>query len=244
MYLTVTLLELGANVQPTSPPGPDVLVVVDGRRVWIEAVCGTGGQPGLPDSVVAPPPPEPGRPGNAYSVPWDRIALRIRSSVEEKKTKFERYLQGGLVDATDSLLIALNVYEIPHASLDSPRYVTRALYGIGNQVLCMALTDSPTVVDSTYEQLPLIPKLSTGAPVGTQPFIDGSMASIAAAIVSVHCAASAAHKPPDLTLYPNLTASLPWKVGALPVPHEWEFSPSSEGWTGFLHRPPSDQIDH
>jgi hypothetical protein len=55
---------------------------------------------------------------------------------------------------------------IPYADFDSPRYVTRALYGIGNQVLCIALTDNPKIVDSTYEQVVSIPKLSTGAPVG------------------------------------------------------------------------------
>jgi hypothetical protein len=203
MYLTVSLLELGANVQRNSPPGPDVLVIQHGHRIWIEAVCGTGGRPGLPDSVVAPPPPEPGRLGNADSVPWDRIALRIRSSVEEKKSKFDGYLRDGHVSADDSLLIALNTYEIPHASLDSPRYVPRALYGIGNQVLHIALTDHPTVVASTYEELPFIPKLSTGAPVGTQPFKDGSMKCIAAVIASDHCAVSAAHKPVDFTLYPK-----------------------------------------
>jgi hypothetical protein len=62
--------------------------------------------------------------------------------------------------------IALNVYEIPYADFDSPRCVTRALYGIGNQVLRIPLTDNPKIVDSTYEQVVSIPKLSTGAPVG------------------------------------------------------------------------------
>ena len=135
----------------------------------VEAVCGTGGQPGLPDSVVR-------APGGVGTVPWDRIALRIRNSVGEKKAKFDRYLQDGHVNSIDSLVIALNVYEIPYADFDSPRYVTRALYGIGNQVLRIALTDNPNIVDSTYEQVVLIPKLSTGAPsANTTSWVSNSM---------------------------------------------------------------------
>jgi len=36
MYLTVTLLQQGAQVQKTRPPGPDVLVADEGRRIWVE----------------------------------------------------------------------------------------------------------------------------------------------------------------------------------------------------------------
>jgi hypothetical protein len=228
MYLTVTLIERGADVQRTSPPGPDIVVNVNGRRVWIEAVCGTGGEPGRPDSVV-----EPLR-GECFSVPFDKIALRIRTSVDEKKKKYEKYLSGGCVATADSLLIALNVHEIPYASSDVERYVFRSLYGVGNQVL---IIDRKTAkaVGSTNEQLQAIPKLSTGASVGTQPFIDGSMPSIVGVIVSAHSASSAAHKSPDFTLYPNLTAETPWNAGDLPIEREWEFEPpTADGWTGRL----------
>jgi hypothetical protein len=227
MYLTVTLLERGADVQPTAPPGPDILVIADRRRIWIEAVCGTGGQPGLPDSVVE---------GSDVHVPWDKIALRVRSSIEDKKNKYERYLHEGYVAADDSLLVALNVYEIPYAWSDSPLYIFRALFGVGAQVIHFALGQRtpPRAVDSTYEQVQAIPKLSSGSLVGTQPFIDGSMASIAACIVSAHSAGSAAHKPPDFTLYPNLTSAAPWNARRLPLPYEWKFSQTAEGWTGGL----------
>jgi hypothetical protein len=234
MYLTVTLLERGTAVQHTSPPGPDVLVVADGRRIWIEAVCGTAGQPGLPDSVVEPPRPKAGEPSQTFGVPWDKIALRIRSSVEEKKRKYDKYLKDGRVGAGDSLVIALNVDQIPYASADVERYIFRALYGIGNQVL---LIDRKTAkpVSTTHEQLLSIPKLSSGAPVGTQPFIDGSTSTIAGVIVSSHSAMSRAHESsPDFTLFPNLTSATPWKTGDLPIEREWEFESAADGWTGRL----------
>jgi hypothetical protein len=224
MYLTATLVELGANVQPTAPPGPDVLVLVDGRRVWIEAVCATGGQPGLPDSVVQEP---------SGLVPRNRIALRIRASFEEKRGKYAKYLEEGRVQHGDSLLIALNVRDIPYASLDAPAYVFRALYGIGDQVIHIALPNGgpPTAVGSSNEQLVVIQKVSTGAPVGTQPFIDSSAPTIAGVVVSGHNSASAAQRPSDLTLYPNLTAASASAAGGLPV-MQWQFKQSEDGWQG------------
>jgi hypothetical protein len=68
------------------------------------------------------------------------------------------------------------------------------------------------------------------------PFIDGSMPSIAGALVSSHEAVAAAHEnTADLTLYPNLTAAVPWRFGDLSLEREWIFEPSSEGWTGALN---------
>jgi hypothetical protein len=219
MFLAVRLLERGAQLQHTAPPGPDSLFTVDGRRVWVEAVCGTAGEPGRPDTVVR---------SSAGHVPWNLIALRIRAAIDEKKRKYDQYLERGIVVEGDSLLIALNVDQIPHAALDCQTYIFRALFGVGNRVITI---DRKTMkgVSSSNEQLVSIAKLSSGAPVGTQPFIDGSMPAIAGAIVSADNAMGAAHaeSPPALTLYPNLTARTPWTTGALPVTHEWRFESNS-----------------
>src|SRR5690606_24441790 len=56
MYLTVALLRAGLNVQ-CPKPGPDVLLTIGDRRLWIEATCATAGAPGLPDSVPERPIP-------------------------------------------------------------------------------------------------------------------------------------------------------------------------------------------
>src|SRR5215469_16527492 len=112
---------------------------------------------------------------NLASVDHAITTLRARASWRNTFTRLVRVFScqglnrpGNCTQSSsiDSLVIALNVYEIPYADFDSPRYVTRALYGIGNQVLRIALTDNPKIVDSTYEQVVSIPKLSTGAPVG------------------------------------------------------------------------------
>ena len=172
---------------------------------------------------------------SAGYVPWDLIALRIRAAIEEKRRKYDRYLEQGIVVEKDSLLIALNVDQIPHAALDCQTYIFRALYGVGNYVITMDLS-TRKAVSSTNEQLVSIAKLSSGAAVGTQPFIDGSMPAIAGTIVCADNAMGAAHaeSPPALTLYPNLTARTSWTTGALPVTHEWRFESNSDGWRGEL----------
>jgi hypothetical protein len=235
MYLGVGLLKAGAKLQKTLPPGPDLLVNANGRHFWIEAVCASGGQPGLPDTVEEPVRPGPGEVSAGGYVPWDRIALRIRNSIEEKKRKYDRYLERSIVTVDDYLLIALNVYKIPFASADVERYVFRSLFGIGNQVI-MFDRSTTQPVGSTNQQLLAIAKVATGSEVGTMPFIDGSMPAIAGTIVSSFEAVAAAHEnTADLTLYPNLTAAVPWKFGGLPLEREWVFKPSAEGWTGSLN---------
>jgi hypothetical protein len=229
MFLTVTLLRRGADVIKTSPPGPDIAVNVRSRRIWIEAVCATGGEPGRADTISEP------LPGDAFTVPWDAIALRIRNAVEEKKRKYQRYLDEDIVCAQDGLLIALNVHRIPYASSDVERYIFRSMFGVGNQVLRVDLSTA-RVVGSSNEVLQSVAKRSSRAPVGVQPFIDGSMGHVSGLIVSSFSAIAHAHRDaPDLTLYPNLTAETPWIQGLLPIDREWTFETSEAEWIGRLH---------
>lgn len=223
MYLGAHLLDQDVQLHPVTSPGPDFLVDVDGHRIWIEATCPTAGEPGKPDTIVR---------GDGLT-PWNLIALRIRSAVEEKRRKYDCYLERGIVRSGDSLLIAVNISAIPYARNDAERYVFRALYGVGELVITF---DPRTMrsVDHTNRQISAIKKLGSGAPVGVQPFIDGSMPAIAAAIVSCDVSASAAlsGSAPDLTMYPNLTAAIPWRASTLPIPNEWTFEPTRDGWNG------------
>jgi len=224
MYLGTFLLGAGVRLVHTEPPGPDLLCEINGSRCWIEAICPTAGEPGRPDTIVR---------GDGIT-PWNLITLRIRGAVEEKKRKYDRYIEQGIVAKEDRLLIAVNVSAVPYAREDAERYVFRALYGLGELVMTFDLA-TMRLVDRTNRQIATIEKLRTGAPVGVQPFIDGSMPPVAAAIISGDVSASAALSGgtlPDLTLYPNLTAAAPWHAGALPFPHEWTFEVNADGWNG------------
>jgi hypothetical protein len=236
MYLTVTLLQQGAQVQKTRPPGPDILVADEGRRIWVEAVCASGGEPGRPDSV-AQPQFVPGRTvvTDAGYEEWDKIALRIRNSIEKKREAYAEYLRVGIVTADDLLVIAVNLDKIPGATLDTQKYILRALFGVGDLQVVIN-RESREIVGHHNQELISITK-SKGAKVGTQPLVDGSMPTISAVLVSEFNAMSAAEKEfIDLTIFPNLTATNPWPQRAL-LFDEWVFQDKGPGgWDGELSK--------
>ena len=236
MYLTVTLLRQGALVQKTQPPGPDILVALEGRRIWIEAVCATGGDADQPDSIAEPVIPQSGTviAASGYEQ-WDKVVLRIRNSMEKKREAFDRYLKLGIVTTDDLLVIAINIEKIPGATLDTQKYILRALFGVGDLQVVIN-RESREIVDSHNQELISITK-AKGAKVGTQPFVDGSMPTISAVLVSEFNAMSAAEKDfVDLTIFPNLTATAPFPQHALPL-DEWVFQNNGPGgWAGELSK--------
>ncbi len=112
-----------------------------------------------------------------------------------------------------------------------PAYVFRALYGVADQVIDIELSTGghPEADGTSNEQLLAINKHSSGAPVGTQPFIDGSMPTIAGAIVSVHNSGGAAHRPRDFTLYP---ISRQQRLGPRTICQLWNGSSSDSTMAG------------
>jgi type I restriction enzyme S subunit len=233
MYLTVALMRLGLDI--TCPkPGPDILLRLDGRRVWIEAVCATAGEAGRRDSVPQPRYTRIDEPAIVRDVPWDEMTLRVRSALAAKGARFQDYLRNGHLAPDDALVVAINVHSIPGAWVDMGDLMMRALYGRGDLVLTID-RDTGVVVGSRHQRLSSIPKKSTGAEVGIQPFIDGSIPHIAAVIGS---RADACNRPirlgDDLLLLPNLTARMPISAGSLQIGEEWVFVQDKDGWQGQL----------
>lgn len=233
MYLTVALLRSGLSV--TCPkPGPDILLTLaGGQRIWIEATCATPGQPGLPDSVPAPQYTALGQPPVVTSRPTEQMALRIRNAVSTKEAVFRGYVTAGIVAATDVQAIAINVHAVHGLWADMGDLMMRSLYGVGDLVLTVDRSTG-TVVDQRHDPLAHIAKKSTGAAVGVQPFIDGSLPHISAVIGS---RADAVNLPDrrlgdDLTLFPNLTCSAAWPTGTVTLGEEWSFTPGTDGWDG------------
>jgi hypothetical protein len=93
---------------------------------------------------------------------------------------------------------------------------------------------SRKIVGSHTQELISITK-NNGAQVGTQPFVDGSMPTISAALVSDFNAMAAADKNiVDLTIFPNLATTNLLPQRALPV-DEWTFQDKGPGgWDGEL----------
>lgn len=220
MYLTVALLRAGLDVR-CPKPGPDVLLTVDDRRVWIEATCATAGAPGLPDSVPERPIPKAGEAPVVTSVPTDAITLRLRNSLHEKEQKIQGYIANGIVATGDVTAVAINVFAVPDAWPDLDDQMRRMLYGLGHLTLSINV-DTKAIVGSSYQERPSIEKKSTSAPVSVAPFASGSMPHVSAVIGSRE---DAANRPPRLgdgfSVYPNIGATNPWPAGAIPLGQEW-----------------------
>jgi hypothetical protein len=116
--------------QPASAArGPDFVFEHRGQRIFIEAICPGPGDDDNPNSV---PPLMHGAP-IAQEVPVAQIVLRICSALEEKKRKFARYLEQGVVSQDDVTIIAISSSRIGvQASGLWPPVIMRATHGLGN----------------------------------------------------------------------------------------------------------------
>lgn len=223
MYLTVSLRNAGFDVR-CPKPGPDILLNLDGRRVWVEAVCATPGAEGKADSVPKP------RTNVWTPVNLGSCVLRVAQSLKAKSEKYEHYVQNKTVSREDLLVVAINIF-----SLDEHPYaddvMKQALYGMGDLVLLIA-RDAKHDVGTFREKVESIEKKS-GALVGVQPFLDGRMPHISS--VWAFCS-DAANLPPklgsDCVQYPNLSCANSWPEGALALGEEWRFRHSGGAWQG------------
>ena len=155
MYLTVCLIRAGAPVI-CPKPGPDILLTLDGRRIWIEAVCVTGGQADKPDSVpklVT---------GQVQDTPRRQYVTRIRNALDEKSKKFSKYIDDGIVDHRDVLIISINTGQIPFLFADLEDCTLKSLYGVGDRTVTLN-KDSGRLIASGRASIQEIKKTSGAA---------------------------------------------------------------------------------
>lgn len=224
MYLAVSLLRRDFAIK-SYDEGPDILLDMGDHRIWIEAVCATGGELGLPDSVPKM------TLGRMASVPVREYVLRIRTSLQEKARKFQKYIDNSVVCERDALAVAINIYGIDGIMPGVDHVMMRALYGLGDPVVRF---DKYTrkVMDVAHDSVTEIVKKS-GSSVGTIPFVDCSMPHISSALIFWSNAANLPTRlGDDCVLYPNLTCRIPWRERALPMGREWMFAESHKGWKG------------
>ena len=226
MYLTVSLIRTGISIE-CRKPGPDVLVMIDERRVWIEAVCAGKGLLEKPDSV-----PEI-ETGIVHAVPIRQYVVRLRSSLREKERKFRKYVNDGIVTPEDLAVVAINAGGIPFLAADMDECIKRSVYGIGDMIVSLDRGSGRRVGVSRENRISVFK--SSGAPVGVQSFTDGSIAHISAILGSSENAFNLREeRGQGFILYPNLTAVSQWPDGLVPLGREWAFKETDDGWTGKL----------
>ena len=106
----------------------------------------------------------------------------------------------------------------------------RSLYGVDDMFVTFNKTTGK--FGETGRQSILTIAKSSGAEIGVQPFIDGSMKHVSSALASW---ANAYNRPSnlgaDFVLYPNLSCSNPLLGSMLPVAEEWSFTETEDSWS-------------
>jgi type I restriction enzyme S subunit len=192
MYVGVTLLEAGHTICAPKP-GPDFELTLDGRRLWIEAVAATPGEPGRPDSI----PPLDLRLGMARAeyVPHDKIVLRCTSAISAKfPTQYRQHVEKGVIGPEDCYVIAVNHAQVyDYIEVGEPPYILRSVVGLGSHFVTIDReTGEPTGQGMHYRGS--IPKYS-GAPVETRLFLSSNSAPVSAIIGSVTSIGTPVHLP-------------------------------------------------
>jgi hypothetical protein len=231
MYLGAGLVSAGLDVSaPTPGRGPDFEIRADGRRVYVEAVCATAGDPLHEDAV-----PEPiyrDAEGNAVCapVPHDRITLRLAHSVRAKLNAFDRYRGAGLVRSDDACVIAVNLREIPHAWADAKEFFFRAVYGVGNRYMVID-PQAREVVATGREHRTLLTRAS-GAAEEVAPMLDPNHEDVCA-ILGSSADAWNMREPfgDDFVLMPHASALAPLPRGLIRRGAEVSLYPGEESGT-------------
>lgn len=163
MYVAVALLGAGLELTKHGDVGPEFSFDLKGRRVWLEAVAPTAGSGR--DAVP------PILPGQYFTVPTERIALRFTNAFGEKRSRHNDAVAKGIVVPDDAYILAMNSRAIPHGphSGTIPFYV-QALLPIGQLTLSI---DKRTKreVDRFHAYRPFVEKVS-GASVSTSVFLE------------------------------------------------------------------------
>lgn len=216
MYLTVVLIRAGYAVE-CPKPGPDILLTINGKRIWIEAVCSTSGESEKVDTV----PELKFNQSVATKRPTNEMTLRIANSLQAKQEKFQNWIKMGIVDPNDLTVIAINIHGIPWAWVDIHDLMCRALYGLGNILLTID-KNSNSVVGQGHQHQPEIIKKGSGKPVCTQPFVDKTLKHISAVLGSWEDSCNLSQNFGEgLILYPNVSAVNIWPPETIKLGEEW-----------------------
>lgn len=208
MYLAAAFMDLGLPLVPRSQRrkaglGPDLQIA---PNIWVEAIAVTAGSG--PDAVPVY------NDGRGHEVPEAALRLRIASGVSEKRNKFNRYLEKGIVPPNDICVVAINTAMLPPYSDFFPPRIVRALMEFGWPQIKINL-ETREVVERGHSHEPTVKKLS-GSPVGQGMFCDGSCRCLSACVWS---AASYAFAPfplgQDFILVHNPSAATPLARGLI-----------------------------
>lgn len=157
LILGAKLLENGYRLEPSAnDERPDLCLVWEGKRIWIECCLPTGGDPSKPNSVTETP-----CDGEFHKVYPDKSVLRCTQVLSEKKQQHLKWIESRVCNKNEPFLIAINgrnlKLQIFNSSLPQ---ILRATYGIGDPFVVLNSRDAE-YRQSEYHSNPRIAKSET-----------------------------------------------------------------------------------
>ena len=214
LYLAYALSCAGVSLVPSKDRPrsvgkgrPDLLAA--NPRIWIEAVMpypGTG-----PDALSEPPL------GTVYTVPLEGIVLRLRTAIQEKVTKLQRYLEDGTISNCDATIIAVSGARLPFRFNGYPvPDIVRAVCAVGSLVVELNLVSKKRMGNYVEFRDHILKK--SNEPVTTDLFLQKDSAHVSAVLYSPSDCVNHPRKPgADFILVHNPNATVPLPDTWLPV---------------------------
>jgi type I restriction enzyme S subunit len=221
--------------------GPDFLLELDGRRIWIEVICP---QPtGIPQDWLAPPT------GQVVGFPHEEVLLRWTAAVKEKAEKLlgnaangtKGYIDKGIVDSQDSYVIAINgrLLRGPHfasiTGISQLPSAVEAAFAVGPMTLTIDLNTNQAV-GSGHQHRPIIRK-PNGASVPAYSFLDPAFAPISAIWATDLDASWVIGNAKPMAVVHNPGAARPLPLGLLPAQDEYIAMPNGPNEYALERRP-------
>jgi hypothetical protein len=230
MYLGCTLLEAGRTLLPAAERQrdggqPDLCVIEDGRRIWIEAITPDDGAPG-PDQIVRPVPINQG--GALIAAPIRQAQLRTSSAFWTKAQIISRYIAQGVIAAEDTRIIAISASRFGVYVTEQPLpLIMSTLFPIGNAYITID-RETEEVVEEGFHPSPLIHRDRN--PIPRTAFLDERFAHVSGVIWSRISLGNLSRQSRPLTYVHNPLAdvSLPtnwgiWDREFVTTPHDEEW---------------------
>lgn len=217
--------------RPKKGEGPDLLLVDGGRRIWVEVVCP---EPvGIPDQWLNP------QPGVVHHMPHEEVLLRWTAAIHAKARRLfegtapgkKGYLEGGLVEANDAYVIAVNACRLRSGSFSELHgistfpYAAEAVFPIGPYQINIDRETLEVVGRSHQHRLHV--RKASGANVSTYMFMDPAYEAVSAIwALDLNGGSACGNQEPAVVIH-NPLAKNPVAQGLLPA--DAEYVASDEG---------------
>lgn len=227
MYLGCTLLDAGRTLLPVverqrEGGQPDLCVLEDGRRIWIEAITPDEGAPG-PDQIVRPVPINEG--GGLVAAPIRQAQLRTSGAFWTKAQKIGRYIEQGVIAPEDTRIIAISASRFGVYVAEQPLpLIMTTLFPIGDAFITIDRATGD-VLEEGFHPAPLIQREHN--PIPRTAFLDERFADISGVIWSRIGLGNLSRQIRPITYVHNPLAQVP-------LPTNWggwdrEFVTTSQG---------------